>query len=216
MSMTFDASGDLAIVADQLEPVQFRRRGKSGLTTIPHALRRRVQLREARPSRGDVTQSDVVWNVPLGELLSAPRPGDVIIDGESQNWTILDIEHTGATGNWRLLSRNLAVAAGLDRLVTIERAVLEKSTAGDLQPRWTDAWSGVRAKLQPVASSREEQHDQQAILRRYEVTLGEHLPITHDHRLRSAAGETFKIVGIDMPERIDQLPVLHVVSWPSE
>src|SRR5688572_12757410 len=117
MSMTFDAAGDLAAIVDQLEEVTFRRRGKSGATVIPHALRRRVQLREARPSAGAVTKSETVWHLPVGELLVTPRLGDTIVDAQDQTWTILDIERTEALGNWRLLCRNLAVAAGLDQLV---------------------------------------------------------------------------------------------------
>jgi hypothetical protein len=215
MSMTFDPSGDLQAVADQLEPIKFRRRGMSSFTLVPHALRRRIRLREARSSDGHVLQSETVWHLPAGELLVAPRLGDLIVDAQDQMWTILDIERTDALGSWRLLSRNLAVAAGLDQLVTVEQAIPAKSSAGDLQPNWIPIWSGVRAKIQPANSLRKELHDQQSILERFDATLADNLPITQGHRVVDMGGTIYKVVGIEMPERIDQLLLVRVVRWSS-
>jgi hypothetical protein len=216
MSMTFDATADLATVADRLEPIQFRRRGKANTTLVPHALRRRLQLHEARPSDGKVTRSDAVWHLPAGELPGPPRLGDAIVDAAGQVWTILDIERTESLGAWRVLTRELAVAAGLDQIVTIQQALPGKSSTGDLQPVWIDAWCGVRARFQPLGGALEPQHDQQSILQRYDVTLAENIPITHDHRLIDAEGATFKLLAFDMPQRIDELLVVRAVRWPSK
>ena len=103
----FDPSDDLT-VSDGLETVTLLRRGStSGIagTVIAHALRRAISAAEAAivttgdvhknvPSGGQYAAAAVVWHLPVAELPIAPRLGDVILDGQSQRWTILEVKRT--------------------------------------------------------------------------------------------------------------------------
>ena len=85
MTRTFDPSDDLARTADGLEAVTLRRRGSTPGgpgTTIAHALRRSVSVREAAASAGRYTASNVSWHLPVAELDESPRLGDLIGGGE--------------------------------------------------------------------------------------------------------------------------------------
>ena len=105
MALEFDPSDDLADVTDGLTPVTVTRPGSSTATDVAHALRRSVRTREAEESEGRYTASDVAWHLPAAELTAAPRPGDVIVDGDGQRWTVLDVQEARLAGTWRCVAR---------------------------------------------------------------------------------------------------------------
>ena len=132
-----DPSDDLTTVSDGLETVTLLRRGStSGLagTVIAHALRRAISAAEAAivttgdvhknvPSDGQYAAAAVVWHLPVTELPMAPQLGDVILDGQGQRWTILEVKRTTLGTRWRCETRDVTVAFGLDDTISVLKTV---------------------------------------------------------------------------------------------
>lgn len=208
MSASLSVANDLAEVADALQAVTLRRRGSDQATTIPHALRGAATRGEVEASDGQVHAADVVWHWPVAELAEAPRLGDLVVDAAGTRWTVLEVGQATVGTRWRCHTRNLLVSAGLDALVTIERAELVKGEAGALEPRWAAEWAGVRARIQPQQAQTRVDHAELRTERHYRITVAEELPVDSTHRVAAADGSTFRIVGWERSQRIDQLPVL--------
>jgi len=219
MSLNLDPSADFAEVADGTEAVTLRRRGSrpgaSG-TAIASALRRAVTTREAAESHGRYTASDVTWHLPAEELTGVPRLGDVLVDAEGRRWTILDVQAAALQGRWRCASRNLAVVYALDDTVTILKASYTKEDGGAAEPSWRPWKTGVRARIQPLATTVATEHHARRTATRYRIFVEEDLTLDHTHRIQGADGTVYKVTGTTAAERIGELQTIEaeVTPWP--
>ena len=223
---TFDPTADFASVVDGLEAVTLMRRGTSTTDAVANALRRAVTLKEASASGqvgqeggaavagdGKYTMQDVVWHLPIEELATRPRLGDVIKDSASERWTVLEVIQQTLLSRWRCVTRNLAIVYGLDDTLTIEKATYAKGTAGASVRTWAVWRTGVRARLQPM----DVQPEITAGTRRSEKTFTAWLaidyPIDDTHRLRDAEGNYYRIAATSDSEALGQLQKVEVAAW---
>jgi hypothetical protein len=219
MTAPLNISSDLARVTDALEAVVLRRRGdgpeKPG-TRIEHALRRVVTTREAAASDGHYTSSDVTWHLPAAEFPEPPRLGDLVCDADGRRWTVLDVAHTTLGSRWRCTSRSLALVHGLDDTISVLAPVYSKGDGGAMEPAWKIGKTGIRARIQPVASQPGVGIQAQQLITRYQVFVEETLTLDTMYRIRGPEGTIYKVLGTTHAEQIDSLEIIdvEVTPWP--
>ena len=216
MAVNFDPDDDFADVVDGLETVTLRRRGSSTQTVVTHTLRRAVDTREARvrnlyntwkspASSGRHAASDVTWHLPSEQLSDAPRLGDLIIDGDGQRWTILDVQLATLRTRWQCITRDLAVVYGLDDTVIILKATYVKGDGGAAEPSWHPWKTGIRARVQPAEVAVGTEHQARRTTRRVQIFVEEDVALDHTHRIQGPDGTVYKIHGSTGTQRIDQV-----------
>lgn len=225
MTVNFDPSDDFADVVDGTETVTLKRRGSGNQTVVTRALRRVVDTREARvrnryntwksvASEGRHTASDAAWHLPSEQLGDAPRLGDLIIDGAGVRWTILDVQLTTLRTRWQCISRNLAVAYGLDDTITILRASYAKGAGGAAEASWRPWKTGVRARVQPAEADVGTAHQARRTTRRFQIFVEEDVTLDHTHRIQGPDGTIYKIKGSNGTQRIDQVQTIDAEVIP--
>lgn len=213
-------SDDLTTIGDGLETATLLRRGSTfGVagTVIAHALRRAMSAVEAAiVTRGDVHKNvpsggwniaaAVVWHLPVAELAIAPRLGDVILDGQGQRWTILEVKRTTLGARWRCETKNIAVAFGLDDTLSVLRAV-----SGSSGPPWRTWKTGVRARIQPIETKITTEDETPTTTTRYRIFVEENLELDHTCCIRGADGTVYTITATIGAERIGELQVIEAL-----
>lgn len=202
---SFNPRDDLARVADGLQPATLLRRRGAGSVTLAAALPRSVRTEEAAASNGCYSRSDRVWYLPAAALDRPPQPGEVIVDAEGGHWTILQVGHATLNAVWRCLTRNLAIAHGLDQHVDIERATFSKSAAGEERPTWHTWKTGIPARIQPAIARQQTNPHQQTTVMRCMIYLADDAPLDHTCRIRAPDGARYRVLAVRKPQRIDAL-----------
>jgi len=210
--MPFDPSQDFTDVVDGLAPVTLECRDGSASVAVSRALRRAIRTREAAPSGGWYTASDLVWHLPVAELAEAPRLGDVIIDADGRRWTVLDVQHAVLEGRWRCVTRDLAIVHGLDQHVDIDQALYGKSDDGAAEPTWRPWKTAVPARIQPCQSVTTADQGRIRAETRWTIFFGEDLDLDHTHRIRGPDGTVYRILAVRRAERIDALLEIDVAA----
>ena len=204
-------------MSDGLETVTLLRRGStSGIdgTVIAHALRRAISATEAAivtrgdvhknvPSGGQLVAAAVAWHLPVAELAIAPRLGDVILDGQSQRWTILEVKRTTLGSRWRCETKNVAVAFALDDTISVLKTV-----AGGGDPTWRTWRTGVRARIQPTETKITTTDGTSSTTTLYRIFVEENLELDHTCSIRGPDGTIYTITDVMGAERIGELQVI--------
>jgi hypothetical protein len=207
MSGQLDAQTDFATIADGLEPVTLvRRDGRS--TPLAGALRRAVTIREAAASDGRYTAADVRWHLAASELDAPPQLGDRIVDGEGEQWTILHMRLATCGSRFECIARNLAIAAGLDTMVTIRLERITKGPSGAAERYWDDYRRGVRAKIQEQAAARSAQHGRQSGVVTAKIYVAEQIEVDNSFQIVAYDGTTYEVIGFESPDEIGKLFVI--------
>lgn len=198
-----------------LEPITLRVAAKAGYTdsAVQYAKRRALQFKELAASGGVYTARDLVWLVPTELLASGVtiKPADVVKDGGNENWTVLEVNPLGKFGNtWRLVTRNLVLAADLRDSATVYRPSAAVDAAGQRAPVFSSVYSAVPCRLQ---------EQQQAALDDYQggPTGRREFTLWVGQRLALKAGDVIEIDGTRYDfsgsanwDRIDQLGEVRV------
>lgn len=214
MTLEFDPSDDFPAVADGLTSVTLTRPGSSASSQVTHALRCRVRTREAERTdrlEGRYRASDVAWHLPVSELSVPPRLGDVIVDGEGQRWTVLDVQKTTLDSRWRCLCRNLAIVHGLDQYIDIEKATYTKGEGGAEVPTWQTWKTGLPARIQPVQGEVKDEHQRRVTAARFKVFVAQDVPVDHTHRIKGPDAAVYRVTGCRKADRLDALMEIDVV-----
>lgn len=200
---------------DGLQAVALQPPGVLTTVAVEGALRTRARTREAAPSGGVALAADAIWHLPAEILAAAPQPGTRVIDAGGTVWTVLRVDHETLGARWQCWSRNLTLALGLEHLVNVEQASWSKDAAGAPVAAWSVIRTGLRARIQPVASMHETRQGQRLERVTHEIYLGEALPLDEGHRIVHA-GVIYNVRGYSAPDRIDAPLVLHAerVPWP--
>ena len=209
MTPSLDFSSDLSTIADGLEAVTYRRRGeRSGSTgtAIEHALRRAVTIQEASASDGRYTTSDVAWHLSAADLTQSPRLGDMVCDAAGQRWTVLSAVRTMLGSRWKCVTRSLAIVFGLDDTISVLKAVPPLSGGSD--PTWRPWKTGVRARIQPAATTVSVVDAAPTTTRSFQIYLAEPLGLDATHRILAADGMVYSIVRETASGRIGELAVV--------
>ncbi len=216
----FDPSEDLAAVADGLEAVTLLRRGSTyGVagTTIAHALRRAMSAAEAAiVTRGDIHKNVasagrlaayvVAWHLPIAELPTSPRLGDVILDAQGQRWTILEVKRATLGARWRCDTKNVAVAYGLDDTISVLKSLGTSSGSGETV--WRTWRTGIRARVQPNYTTIKRDDDLSTTTTSYRIFVEENVEVDHTCCIRGADGTLYTITSAIGAERIGELQVI--------
>ena len=209
----------MTAIGDGLEAVTLLRRGStSGIagTAIAHALRRAISAAEAAivttgdvhknvPSDGQYAAAAVVWHLPVTELPLAPQLGDVILDGQGQRWTILEVKRATLGTRWRCETGNVTVAFGLDDTISVLKTV-----PGGGGSTWRTWKTGVRARIQPVETKITTASGTSSTTTLYRVFVQENLELDHTCSLRGPDGTIYTITDVTGAERIGELQVIQV------
>ena len=220
VSPTFDPSGDFVAVCDGLAAVTLLARGTGAESWIAHALRRSIGTREIAASDGRYIGSDVRFHLPVAEQPSRPNLGDVILDGDGDRYTILEVSRDTLGDRWRCICRNPVIAYGLNDTIEILRAAYTKGEGGAPDDAWTVERTGVRARIQPGTVDIGVQEDARRTVERFAIFVADDvagsMTIAHDRRLRDQAGKVYRITGMTGAERIGELAVIdaEISPWP--
>jgi hypothetical protein len=213
--MNFDPSADFANVIDGTEPVTLQRRGvlPGGVgEVVAHALRGALSVREVQRSNGRYTVGDVAWRLPCGELAEAPELGDLIIDGGSRRWTILDVQCLVQGAAWRCITHEVELAYGLDDTISILKAIYSKSGGGAAEATWRAWKTGIRARIQPLASEVVADQSTRRTAARFHVFLAEGAALDHTHRIQGPDGTIYRILRVTGVEQLGELQTVEVES----
>jgi hypothetical protein len=227
--MLFDPSNDFAAVADGTEAVTLLRRGStSGVAgmTIAHALRRAVTAAEATifnsndvhkivPSDGKQTAAETIWHLPVAELATPPRLGDVILDAAGGRWTVLEVTQATLGARWCCSTRDVAVAFALDDTITVLKTTNSRG-CGPAESLWRTWRTGVRARIQPAQTTITNAAGVASTTTNYRIFVAEDLELDHTCCIRSADGTIYSILSAIGAQRIGELQVIDVqVTWSS-
>lgn len=179
--------------------------------SILNAHRNQLMRAEAEAADGDVRQGDTIWQWPKSETPTRPPLGSTITDGDGNVGTILRLNEQVLGSKWEAITVNLAVEAKLDTLITIQVATYSKAAGGEAIATWTDLYTAVRAKVQPVTHTPEVEHDRDETRHEFRIILGADLAIdavSRKYRVIDSALASYAITDYQQPGRIDELPVL--------
>lgn len=196
-----DLSHDLLTVADGLEIVALRRRNGE-VTPALHGLQR--PLARQAPGGNAELRADVHWHLSAAECPQAPAAGDVIVDPQGRQWTVLECDAMALASRWVCTCCNLVVAYALDEVVTIDQADYYKSADGAVLPQWYTWRTGIAARITPqplppaVAG-------QLPGPRRFNVIVGQQLNLGRRHRIRTADGRAYHVIGYRPAQQPGQL-----------
>ena len=204
---------DLAYL-DGIEAVTYTPAGGSPVL-VEHALRRRASESEAAPSDGVYTAHDVKWYLSTIDLAERPAPGGTITDDAGDVWTVLEVWPDALNAAWRCRARNLALAENLEQRVSVLRATWQASASGAPEAVWIPDVLDVPARIQPIEGEVQSEHDQRIARATHRIYLGQPLSLDANHRIVHDA-TVYHVLATRMPERLDQLPVVHAERspWP--
>jgi hypothetical protein len=202
------------LVWEDLEAVTLRSVANAGDTdtAVTSAKRRAVTTREQAASGGRYTASDLNWFLPVTLLGSVtPKPADVVIDGDSRQWTALDVQLMALRTVWKLTTRDFAIAYSLRDMVDWYEPAPTQSVdvAGHREPTWVPRKLALACRVQEQSAEVVEAFGKMVTQRRYAVWCETRIAPTHEGQLRwtTDAGEvrTLEVTGVTEADRIDAL-----------
>jgi hypothetical protein len=211
MSVGFTPGTDFETITDGLQAVTLDRRNAAN-TSVTNALQRAVGTSEAAASNGKYTAEDVRWHLPIAECATRPDPGDRILDGGGDYWTVLAVREATLSRRWACICRNVEVVNHLDTTLTIEKATWAKGTGGAMEASYS-VWRVVRGRIQPLTADIVDEQGAARTAIGYRIYIGEDLAITQDHRVKDPAGNYYRIDGYTRSEDIGGLQTIDASEW---
>lgn len=219
MTFAADIANDFLEVADGLALVTLRRPGSSTVTVVPEALRRALGTREAQASGGKYTSDDIVWHLPASYVVTeeplttqsvTPHVGDKIDDGD-QLFTILEVHRETFSSRWRCVTRDMAIAAGVNQEVTILRRKTRrgKGAAADYTER-EEIKTGFKARIHIDNTTRQVVHGRQTAIVTARMFMAEDFALDNSYAVLESNGTEWEVVSYFGPEEIGQLPVANL------
>lgn len=175
---------------------------------IDYGMRSKVTKREADRSDGAYTTSDTFWHLPGALVSTRPKPKDVLTSSDGV-WVVLWVEDVFWT-DWRCACRRLAIETDLSELVTIKVEVPSPSRTGRPLPRLDDAWTNVRAKIQPISAAKVTEDGRRHTVPTHRVYLDAFKSLTTKHVFVTSGGDQYRFIGYDWPDELDRLPAYTV------
>jgi hypothetical protein len=131
----------------------------------------------------------------------------VILDGDQQRWTILDVKLATLGARWRCTARNVVIAFGLDDTIT----VLKATDGGSAWRTWR---TGIRARIQPIQTKISTTGETPSTSASFRIFVAENLELDHTYCIRGADGVLYTITRVTGADRIGELQVIEVaVTW---
>lgn len=187
--------------------------------------KRSASDKEQAASGGAYTGTDVLWLIPTQQLaksIGEPKPGDVVIDRDGNEFTVLQATGKRRDANgyqqWNLMSRNLVVAYDLRDTITIQTATAttDPNSGADLLS-WQPIYQALPCKVQEVAAEESEERGIRGTARKYEIFVATDLAGL-DTNCRvvwpAALGGYLEVKGYRGRGRIDELSVIEALLSP--
>lgn len=181
--------------------------------------RRAPTTKEIVQSGGAILTSDLVWLIPEAIRVSLAvaanlRPGYIVRDINSNDWTVLEVQPLGRFGQtWRLVTRNLISYFALTQLATVTRPNITVDTAGKRMPTYASVYTDVRCRLQEQTGAAELVHDGRVAVRRFDLITATRLFLTAEDRV-TVGGLTFTVLGWNNPDRLADPMVIQLELIP--
>ena len=222
MTLTFNPSGDLPLIADRLETVAYRRRGATSNAadvTISAALRLQSTVAEGAggypknerkhlPSNGYYFASDANWHIPRSSLSDPPSLGDLVIDSDGNKWTILEFKEIVGRGQWRLTTRELAIANSLNDSITVLLATVTIDAQGNAAVAWSTLLTGIRARVQAWETEFDGVLPARTMTQTVHIYVETLWTLDTKHRIQIEDGTLYDITRVNCQERLGELPII--------
>ncbi len=134
----------------------------------------------------------------------------MILDGDSQRWTILEVTCATLGVRWRCETKNVTVAFGLDDTISVLKAAGTSGGAGSGETTWRTWRTGVRARIQPIETTITNIAGTAATSTSYRIFVEENLDLDHTCCIRGPDGTLYTITRSIGAERIGELQVIEV------
>lgn len=185
MTFVSGIADDFGNVTDGLSPVTV-----DG-SEVNAALRRAIDVREAKQSGGKYTTSDVAFHIDASELENPPVIGTTITDSDGE-WTILSIALQTFGHRYRCICRQLYIDPS--NTVNIQIASYAKSDTGALEPTWTTESSSVVAAVQYTQQHVAVEKDARHAPKTAKVYFTTNQNLTAQHRIIAPGGAILTVV----------------------
>lgn len=183
--------------------------------------RRVLTTKELAASAGRYTGSDLVWLIPktiadaagLGNI----KPHDRVIDFDDNSYTVLEAAEQTLRTIWRLVTRNMRIAAGLHDAVSLQHPTITQTSAGGRSVSWTTISAAVVCRVQPRQTEVFDDRGVRSTTTVYDVYFEEDIAATNaagDFARLLFGSKTLQIVNYKQADRIDVLPVAECREVP--
>jgi hypothetical protein len=128
-----------------------RANGLNDNLPIATAVRRELTRKEILASNGVYTGQDVAFEFKARHIGSVkPKPRDRITGADGINYTVGQASYEVLDATWVLVTRNLALAADLRDLVTIQVPTISQDERAGKVKTWSASQTNIAARVQPV------------------------------------------------------------------
>jgi hypothetical protein len=213
----------------KLEPVTLTSITNGGPTVfqIPAVKRRAPGFKELAPSGGVYTAQDLVWHLPkvlvdaagaTGQ--QAPKPGDLVTDGGSVVYTILERQLNTLASTYKCMTRDMILAYQLYRLLSVNRPPAWTGTTdnagGRVYGTYTAVYSGIAARIQEQEGGQADERGKRLTVKKYTVWVSQRLYLTIEDQIVDDAGNIYEVKSWHDADRIDQLQSVDCeLRWPT-
>ncbi len=98
---------DIPQVADPLLLVTLKTSGGTVLATDVRGFPRQMFWGDVANSAGAYTENDVFWHLAVSDFAFAPSVGQRIVEPNSTEWAILDVQTKAQNTRWRCAARKV-------------------------------------------------------------------------------------------------------------
>lgn len=211
MAVTLDLSDDY-LIWDNRETITYTAEKRSGDSAyvIDDCKRRALTYRELAFSGGAYTSGDRAWLIPTAVIPDGitPKIADRVTDDDGAVWTVLEAALNTYQSWWRLLTRNIVLAADLREVVTLSSPSTAQDAAGGRTPVYSTAVADLPAKILEGEVTSEDQLGKRQAVRRFTAWVGQRVYPAADWRLTDSAGVVYQITGWRAADRHDVLQEL--------
>ncbi len=173
-------------------------------TAIGTAWYRDLNDKEKATSRGVYVEHERNWFIPKLLYPTQPMPGDVVTDGDGNEYTALSMGEVGGLGTWKVRSVNLVIAANLRQLVSIYKPTNTQDTSGNRVPTYAAQYTALAGRIQPLGGDRTDVQGKLGILPSFACYLATQVVVTTEYQVR-CDGVNYQVRAFSNPERIDEL-----------
>lgn len=186
------------------------------LTCSLKAFRRAPTYRELAASGGVYTGQDLVWLVPNTLLPPgvSPKPGDLVIDNEENEWDVLEASKNAFSSHWRLICRDPVIVFDLRDTFTIKAPTNAQDAAGARTPTLTATGTTYNGRFQLVSEAPAEGRGKTLLRREYQLfTAVEITGLSHEHQVLDSSSNVYEFLRYTNRARLGELSMIECVRF---
>ncbi len=195
--MNWTTEGDFSGVIDTLEEITLLRKSTLEELIIPTAWRFHEISEEEAGTNGLVRRITSEWHLPIESGVNEPMISDRLLDGFGNCWTLTHIERLRGSTRFRCQARRVKIRPEESEWVDIEKAIWEEVDIDQVSTlqitSWVIEFQALRGHLWRVSTSTKGSFDE-TIVDRYRIAFTEPVAVTPHNRIRTHAGEIYRVV----------------------